>query len=242
MKHLLAAIRFITIVPAGASNHFDAAGMVAWFPVVGLLLGAALAVFDQGVGRLWGPQAVAAMDVVFLAAVTGAFHLDGLADAADGLFSHRSREKALEIMKDSRIGAMGVVALCAVLALKWAGIGGLDGHRSLLLVLVPAYARGGILCAMRWLEYGRPGGGTGLPFFTRRIGWRQLWALGLTMALSAGLGPAALAMNAGFVLLVALLIAFFKRRLGCVTGDMLGALTETIEAGLFLVASMGGAR
>jgi len=84
VKHLLAAIRFITIVPAGASNHFDAAGMVAWFPVVGLLLGAALAVFDQGVGRLWGPQAVAAMDVVFLAAVTGAFHLDGLADAADG--------------------------------------------------------------------------------------------------------------------------------------------------------------
>lgn len=242
MKHLLAAIRFLTIVPAGASNRFDAAGMVAWFPVVGLLLGAALAVFDHVVGRLWGPQAAAAMDVVFLAAATGALHLDGLADAADGLFSHRSREKALEIMKDSRIGVMGVVALCAVLALKWAGIAGLDGHRPLLLALVPAYARGGILCAMRWLEYGRPGGGTGLPFFTRRIGWRQFWALGLAMVLSAGLGPAALGLNAGFVLLAALLIAFFKRRLGGVTGDMLGALTETIEAGLFLAASMGGAR
>lgn len=242
MKNLRAAIQFITIVPAGASNHFDAAGMIAWFPVVGLLLGAALAAFDHAVGRLWGPPAAAVMDVVFMAAVTGAFHLDGLADAADGLFSHRSREKALEIMKDSRIGAMGVVALGAVLAIKWAGIAGLDGHRGLLLCLVPAYARGSILCAMRWIEYGRPGGGTGLPFFSRRLTWRQFWAVALTMLLSAGLGPTALGLNAGFVLLVAFLIAYFKRRLGCVTGDMLGALTETVEAALFLIASMGGVR
>ncbi len=242
MKNLRAAIEFITIVPAGASNHFDAVGMIPWFPIVGLLLGVVLAAFDQAVGRLWGPQTAAVMDVVFMAAVTGAFHLDGLADTADGLCSHRSREQALEIMKDSRIGAMGVVALCSVIALKWAGISGLDQHRGLLLILVPAYARGGILCAMRWLAYGRPAGGTGQPFFSRKLGWREFWALPATMLLSVGLGPMALGLNAGFVLLVAVVIAYYKRRLGCITGDMLGALTEIVEAGLFLIASMGGVR
>jgi adenosylcobinamide-GDP ribazoletransferase len=242
VKNLRAAIQFITILPVGRSDHFDAMGMIRWFPVVGLLLGAGLAGFDQAVARLWGSQTAAVLDVIFMAAVTGAFHLDGLADTADGLCSHRSKEQTLEIMKDSRIGAMGVVVLSSVLALKWAGISGLGTHRVLVLILIPAYARGAILCAMRWLEYGRPEGGTGRPFFARKIGWRECWALPATMLLSTGLGPMALGLNAGFVLLVGLVIAYYKRRLGCVTGDMLGALTEMVEAGLVLIASMGGLR
>jgi adenosylcobinamide-GDP ribazoletransferase len=241
VKNLRAAIQFITILPVGRSDHFDAMGMIRWFPVVGLLLGAGLALFDQAAGRLWGPLTAAVLDVVFMAAVTGAFHLDGLADTADGLCSHRPRERALEIMKDSRIGAMGVVALISVLALKWAGISGLGPHRGLVLVLVPAYARGSILCAMRWLEYGRPDG-TGRPFFARKIRRREGWALAAAMLLSAALGPMALGLNAGFVLLVGAIIVCYKRRLGCVTGDMLGAMTEMVEAGLFLIASMGGLR
>jgi adenosylcobinamide-GDP ribazoletransferase len=242
LKNLCAAIRFITVLPLGRSDQFDAMGMAPWFPVVGLLLGAALAGFDQAVGRQWGVQTAAVMDVIFMAALTGAFHLDGLADTADGLFSHRGREDALEIMKDSRTGAMGVVALCAVLALKWAGLSGISVHRGLLLVLVPAYARMAILCAMHWLPYGRPAGGTGLPFFTRKLTWRQFWALPLPLLLSAGLGPLAFGLNAGFVLLVALILIYYKKRIGAVTGDMLGALTETVEAGLFLIVSMGAGR
>jgi adenosylcobinamide-GDP ribazoletransferase len=128
------------------------------------------------------------------------------------------------------------------LALKWAGISGLGAHRGLLLILVPAYSRGAMLCAMRWLEYGRPDGGTGRPFFARKLGWRDCWALPAVMLLSAGLGPMAIWLNAGFVLLVAIVIAGYKRRLGCITGDMLGALTETVEAGLFMVTSIGGLR
>jgi adenosylcobinamide-GDP ribazoletransferase len=214
--------------------------MVPWFPLVGLMLGGLLALFDSIASRWWGPAAVAVLDVALLAILTGAFHLDGLGDAADGLFSHRTREQTLEIMKDSRIGAMGVVALTSVLALKWAGIGGLSDHRALVLVLVPSYARGGILFAMRFLEYGRPGGGTGLPFFTRKLAARHFWALAAAVLLSLGLGPMALRLNAGFVLLTAGVIAYYRRRLRSVTGDMLGAMTEAVEAGLFLIASMGG--
>jgi adenosylcobinamide-GDP ribazoletransferase len=242
MKNFRSAIRFLTVLPAGKDAEFDPPGMLPWFPLVGLLLGGLLALFDSFASRWWSPAAVAVLDVVLLAVLTGAFHLDGLGDAADGLFSHRPREKTLEIMKDSRIGAMGVVALACVLGLKWAGINGLVEHRALLLVLVPGYARGGILFAMRFLEYGRPGGGTGLPFFTRKLAGRHFWALAAAVLLSVGLGPMALRLNTGFVLLTAGVIACYKRRLGCVTGDMLGAMTEATEAGLLLIASMGGVR
>jgi adenosylcobinamide-GDP ribazoletransferase len=242
MKNFRSAIQFMTILPAGRAREFDAAAMVPWFPVVGLLLGVLLALFDSLAAHCWDPPTVAVLDVALLVVMTGAFHLDGLGDTADGLFSHRPKEKMLEIMKDSRIGAMGVAAICLVLAVKWAGLNGLRDHRLLILILVPAYARCGILLAMRFLEYGRPGGGTGLPFFARKLGGRHFWALAATVLLSLGLGPMALRLNAGFLLLAAGIIAYYKRRLGCVTGDMLGAMTESTEAGLFLIAAMGGIR
>jgi adenosylcobinamide-GDP ribazoletransferase len=242
MTHLRSAIRFMTVLPAGPPTGFDAVAMAPWFPVVGLLVGGLTAAADALAGRGWGPGTVAVLDVLLLAGLTGAFHLDGLADTADGLFSHRPRERVLEIMKDSRIGSMGVVALCGVLAVKWAGIGALHDHRALLLFLVPAYARGGILFAMRRLPYGRPEGGTGLAFFRRTPSAGAFWAVGLTGLLSLALGPAAVALNAAFALVVAGLIAFYRRQLGCITGDMLGAMIEVTEAALFLVAAIEGGR
>jgi adenosylcobinamide-GDP ribazoletransferase len=242
MKNLLAAIRFITVLPIGTSEHFDAVGMVPWFPAVGLLLGAALATFDHAAARMWHSQTAAVLDVVFLAALTGAFHIDGLADTADGIFSHRPKERVLEIMKDSRIGAMGVVAVVSVLAVKWAAISGISEHRTALLILVPAYARGAMLFGMRALEYGRPQGGTGLAFFSRKLRPADFWGLVVTVVLSLVLGRGLPAVNAGFFLITAALIAFYRKRLGCITGDMLGAMAEVTEAGLFLIAAMGGGR
>ena len=240
MKNFRSAIQFMTALPAGRAGEFEAAGMVPWFPAVGLLLGGLLALFDALAVRLWSLPTAAVLEVVLLVVMTGAFHLDGLGDTADGLFSHRPKEKMLEIMKDSRIGAMGVVAICSVLAVKWTGLNGLRDHRLLLLILVPAYARCGILLAMRFLEYGRPGGGMGLPFFGCRLGLRQFWGMAATLALSIGLGLKAVWLNLGFFLMAAAIIGYYRRRLGCITGDMLGALTEVTEAGLLLLASMGG--
>jgi adenosylcobinamide-GDP ribazoletransferase len=242
MKNFRSAIQFMTVLPAGGLMEFDAAGMVAWFPAVGLLLGGLLALFDSLVSPYLSLPAAAVLEVVLLAVMTGAFHLDGLGDTADGLFSHRPKEQILEIMKDSRIGAMGVVAICSVLGIKWAGLSGLEVHRPLLLFLVPAYARSAILLAMRFLEYGRPGGGTGLPFFSARLGLRRFWGLAVILVLSLGLGPRAVWLNFGFFLIAAAVIGYFYKRLGCITGDMLGALTEVTEAGLFFMAAMGGGR
>ena len=144
-------------------------------------------------------------------------------------------------MKDSRIGTMGLVAIVSALAIKWGGIAGLDSHRSLLLILVPAYARGGMIFGIRFLEYGRPEGGTGLEFFKEKPGNNAFWGMILTVLLSVLLGWKAVWLIGGFVCLIVLVLYYYKKRLGCITGDMLGAMTEILESGLFLLVSMGGA-
>jgi adenosylcobinamide-GDP ribazoletransferase len=240
MKGLIGAIQFITILPIGKSVPFEPNKMIPFFPIVGLVLGLVVAGFDQIVLRLWNPSVAAVLDVVLLIILTGAFHLDGLGDAADGLLGQRPRERALAIMKDSRMGAMGLVAVICGLAIKWGGILGLDAHRSLMLILVPAYARGGMIFGIRYLEYGRPGGGTGLDFFKEKLGNMAFWGMLLPVILSLMLGWKALWLNVGFAVIIAAILIYYKKRIGCVTGDMLGAITEITESGLFLILSMGG--
>jgi len=241
MRHFISALQFITILPVGKPVPFDPRKMMPFFPAVGILLGIFVAIFDRIVLRVWNEPAVALLDVFLLATVTGAFHLDGLGDTADGLLGQRSREKALTIMKDSRIGAMGLVAVVFGLALKWSGIAGLDVNRSLLLVIVPAYARSGALFGIRFLEYGRPGGGTGLDFFKEKLGLSAFWGLALPVGLSLFLGWQALWLMLCFAIITSTILFYYKKRMGCITGDMLGAAIEISEAGLFMLVSIGGA-
>jgi len=240
MRNLISAIQFITIIPVGRADTFEPTKMIPYFPVVGLFLGILTACFDQLTTALWSRPVASLLDILFLAILTGAFHLDGLGDSADGLLGQRSKEKALTIMKDSRLGTMGLVALVFGLALKWAGISGLDANRTLLIVIVPAYARAGMLFGMRFLEYGRPAGGTGVDFFKSKLEWTAFWGLTAPVVLSVFLGWTAFWLNLSFVTLTTLLIWYYKRRMGCITGDMLGAMAEILEAGLFLLVSVGG--
>jgi adenosylcobinamide-GDP ribazoletransferase len=207
---------------------------------VGIILGALVSIFDQGVSRLWPGSVAAILDVIFLIVLTGAFHLDGLGDTADGLLGHRSRERALEVMKDSRIGVMGLVAIICGISIKWGGIMNLGVHRSLLLVIIPAYARGGMLFGIKFLEYGRPDGGTGYDFFGNTLNYYTFWGLLIPIALSFFIGWRGIWLIFIFVLTTAAIILFYKKRMGCITGDMLGAMTEITESMLFLLVSIGG--
>ena len=238
MRNFIAALQFMTILPLGKVESFDPPKMVQWFPLVGVLLGLLLALFDAVVIRLWTAPVAALLDVILLAVLTGAFHLDGLGDTADGLLSPRCRAEALEIMKDSRIGTMGLVAILFGLALKWSGIAGLDFHRSILLIMIPAYARAGILFAMRFFPYGRSNG-TGKPFFDQKLALKHFWGLVLPVGLSLTIGLNAIWLNLSFAIIITGILLFYKKRLGVITGDMLGAMIEITEAGLFLMASLG---
>ena len=240
MRGLIDAIQFMTILPLGRLREFEPRRMVAFFPVVGLLIGLALSFLDRVFLWFWSAPVAGLLDVFFLIAVTGALHLDGLGDTADGLYGRRSRQEALDIMKDSRIGAMGLIAIVCCLAAKWAGIAGLEQHRHLLLVAIPAFSRSAILFGFRFLPYGRSEGGTGRAFFEQKPSAVSFIGVSIPLAISLFLGWRGVVLIAVFAVLVCGILFYYKRRINGITGDMLGAMTETIEAALFLAASAGG--
>lgn len=235
-NRLVCALGFLTTLPTGRTPRFDAMGMIAFFPVVGIVIGMLVAVADMIFSRFFPAPVTGLLDVVVWAILTGALHLDGLGDSADGIFSHRPREKALAIMKDSRIGAMGMIVVGCVLALKWACLTELNASRHLILIMVPAYARSATIFAIGQLPYGRPDGGTGHGLFEKPLTGADYSGLAIPVGLSFLLGWRALVLNLAFVMVTAGLIGFYRKKMGCVTGDMLGAMTEILEAALLLMA------
>jgi adenosylcobinamide-GDP ribazoletransferase len=126
---LLEAVRFLTLIPIPFlppmemdNYEKNIARSMAWFPFVGLLIGLIACTVGSVFGWLWNDLARAVAVVASIAAVTGGLHLDGLSDTFDAVMSWRPRERKLEIMKDSRIGAMGAIALVVVIFLKVAFI------------------------------------------------------------------------------------------------------------------------
>lgn len=208
------------------------------FPAVGLLIGAILLAIDY-LARLVVPSpASSALVVVGLAALTGALHLDGLADTADGLFGGQDRERRLAIMRDPHNGAFGLVAVAAVILLKWAALIPLEGWlRTGSLLLAPALARWSVLPSMVFFPAAR---GEGMAFDVQsRSRWPQA-ALGSAVAVALSLAifwPAGLALLALALMLSVSIGAYATSRLGGVTGDVLGCTVEVSEAALLLLAA-----
>jgi adenosylcobinamide-GDP ribazoletransferase len=235
------AVLFITILPAGKNMAYSPKGMIKFFPVVGLILGTGLIIFDSIVSLFWESGVAAVLDVIFLIIVTGAFHLDGVGDTADGMFSHRPKKRILEIMKDSRTGMMGLVAVFCVLAVKTAGIYSVKSsaaifHALTLFLIIPAYSRAAMIFGIKFLNYGRHEAGTGFDLFIKNTGIKDFSFFMLPILISLLLGYKALVLNFVFVFILVVVLRFYKKKLNCITGDMLGALNEIMEAALFLAA------
>jgi adenosylcobinamide-GDP ribazoletransferase len=239
VKKLISAIQFMTILPLGQKPVHRPEGMAVYFPVVGLVVGALLCLLDYLVLMVGSASIAAVFDVVFLVLITGALHLDGLGDTFDGLYGQKSRFQALAIMKDSRLGTMGVVAIVCVLLTKWVGIAQLTDNRCLFLVLIPAYARSGLLFGIRFFQYGRDEEGIGFGLFAKSMSMMSFWGLMLIIALSLAAGLlAAILINLVFGAIVLMILLYYRSKLGAITGDMLGAMVEMTEAGLFLTVSL----
>lgn len=119
IDYILSNLVFITRLPIRVSFHYRSdAGNVKFFPLVGVVLGIISAMVGWMSIRLFGSLVAAVMVTITMMMLTGGIHLDGLSDSADGLLSYREKDRIIEIMKDSRIGAMGVLALFSVLLLK----------------------------------------------------------------------------------------------------------------------------
>ena len=234
----LVAFRYLTTFPLPRSRAAGDLGRAAgWFPVVGLVVGGCLALASLVVDRVFPPGVGGMLLVLLWAALTGGLHLDGLADACDGLGGAWSRERALAIMRDARSGPYGVAAIVLILGLKAAALASLpEGLAWRALVLAPVLGRAGPLLLVRLCPPARPDGAGHA--FAAGARWPALVVGGL-IALSvslATLGPwGALPLGAAG-LFVWRLAAYLRRRLGGFTGDTLGALVETIEAGVLTLA------
>lgn len=237
LTDLRSALSFITVLPVG--NAYSPTGMIRCFPLAGMIVGTGLLIFDLVISFFWNTPTVAILDTIFLVAITGAFHLDGLGDTADGLFSHRSKTRVLEIMKDSRTGMMGLIAVFCILAVKAAGIYSAKIHHStvdmgIMFLIIPAYARGAMIFGMKFLNYGRSSEGTGFELFQGKIKLNEFAFFLIPVVVSLALGGYCLILNLFFLTTLTLVLWFYKKMLNCITGDMLGALNEIMEAVLFL--------
>jgi len=246
MGSLILALRFLTVlpVPGREAEGPSALGRAAWwFPVIGLLLGGALALASLLADALWPPLLGAAVLVAAWKVATGGIHLDGLADSLDGL-AGRDAARRIVIMRDSRIGVFGTTGLILLLLLAVAALAGLSASLRLrVLVVAPVIGRVTPLLAGAWLTPATPGQGLGATFAAGLSRWagiaHVLVACGLAAWLLGAWGVAAAAVAWAVALGAAGLIA---RRLGGVTGDVLGAVVELAELGTLLGAAAAAHR
>lgn len=241
MKSFFAAIGFLTIIPLPQTFRSDEKGLekgVPYFPVVGLLIGAVLALIDNAAGWFLPVFPLSVLTVILMIASSGGLHIDGLADSADGFFSARPRERLLEIMRDSRTGVMGVVAVVSVIAFKVSLLSSIpDDWRMWIILLMPIAGRSAIVIMMTALPYVRSTGGLASIFAKRRSWLHAVWAV-LFLAVASIWAAQWIGFSAALAtLIVTALFSFYcKGKIGGYTGDTLGAVCEIGELVLLLAA------
>lgn len=244
MKRLRGAVQFLTIVPLGeptSLNETDLRASVAFYPTVGLCIGALAAIVAWGTSQILTPAVSAILVVFTLTAVSGGLHIDGLADTADGFFSCRSRDRMLEIMKDSRIGTMGVLAIIFIILLKVTALAALaPSLRWRTALLMPVAGRVALVTMLGMLDYARSEGGLGKSFFARQPATVYAAALAILVLTALLLGPvAAVATLTATALVIMFHTLQCKRKIGGGTGDTLGAGCELVETIVALVVLSG---
>ena len=230
------ALSFLTILPSGSFSSEvpeETLGKTqAWFPLVGLLLGLLLITGGLFFNLFLTPAISAALILLLHFLLTGGFHLDGIADTADGLMSGKvDREKIFSIMKDSFLGSMGATALILLLLLKFSALLTLVKDAPLSLILFPIFGRYAIIQLTFSSEYARPEGGLGA-IFTNHCGIRELSIAALT-SFTAGLLFAGVTGLLAFLTIISYVILVrygARHKLGGVTGDILGFTCESSEA------------
>jgi adenosylcobinamide-GDP ribazoletransferase len=223
------ALAFLTRlpVPMPADPRLDRAA--AWFPVVGVVVGGIAAGVRALADQVLPPAPATILAVAAAVLVTGGLHEDGLADVADALGAHTTRERRLEILKDPRVGAFGALALILAVGLVVTTVAGLDTeHAARAFIAAHVLARWAILPVSRALPPARPGGaGALLRVTTPTLAVATILAIAATLvAATPGPGAAALAAAALAALVAA---AALKRGLGGVTGDGYGATAKLAE-------------
>lgn len=235
MRNFVSALSFLTLIPLGRFSGKLDGSSILYFPLVGILIGCLLAGVDWLGSLFLYDELRVLVDVAFLALITGGLHLDGLADSIDALYILHDKKKSLEIMKDPHIGVMGVLALLFCLGFKLSGLLALEiEHCWVWFVVAPALARSAQVVGLVLMNDARKTGGVGQGLYQKGK-YRYLIFCLVPLALPFWVSiPVGVAVGVTFVIINASLFWFFRHRLGGMTGDTFGALTEIIET-FFLV-------
>jgi len=239
MRDFLQALSFLTILPVGQGLHQEdktLARSMAFFPLVGLVIGLLLAL-GYYLFSFFLPRPLVLWFIIgLLAFLTRGLHLDGFADTMDGMASGGPREKILEVMRDSRIGAFGVISLIFLLGAKYLTLDQIP-NSSLppSVILMPVMGRNSMVLVCYRSPYARSDKGLGKPF-TEHLGVREIalssiTAFGIALLL---MGVKGMVVSFGIGLFSLGYRFFFIKRLGGVTGDILGGANELTEL-LYLV-------
>ncbi|WP_346667749.1 adenosylcobinamide-GDP ribazoletransferase [uncultured Desulfovibrio sp.] len=241
---LRAALAFFTRLPVGSPPPGTGfRGIMAWLPTVGMIIGLLAACALWAAMQLLPPVLCGLVDCLVWVGITGGLHLDGVADCGDGLLVEAPPARRLEIMKDSRLGTFGALALFFVLGGKAAALGVLadtpaPGQASFwalagMCCMAAVTARGLVFVALL-LPCARPGG-LGSAMNDGVTASSRLAALLLTLFFCLCTGWRGLAALLTALAAAALLLSAALRRLGGVTGDVFGCLIEVTESCMLLV-------
>lgn len=232
------AVTFLTRLPIPGASDLTPGALgrsVVWFPLVGALVGGAVGGMRLLADLALPASAATALALAVGVALTGGLHEDGLADTADGLGAHATRERRLEIMRDPRVGTFGTLALIASFVLAWSLLSSLDGLDCLLAALTAhMLARWVLPVAARSFPPARAGGAGAL----MTVGpWQLAGAtlLAAAVALSAA-GPfEGLAAMAAALAVTLAAGAYATHVVGGITGDIYGATAKLVELAVLVV-------
>ncbi len=238
----ITGFQFLTRIPIKAQTQWTPESFghsVKFFPIIGGIIGLILSGFLYGAESFLGgklPVHLMAIGLILLEIIiTGGLHCDGLMDTIDGIFSGKSRERMLEIMKDSRVGAFGAMSFCLLIFVKYSLIMDIDPTLLPLAILVmPIVGRTAVVAGITLYPYARAEG-LGKAFYQSAHKY-TLYVAGLCSALLL-IPLGRLVMISGVVgIAFALLFAeYVSKRLGGLTGDVYGAIIELTEIVTLLV-------
>ena len=238
---ILLALSFLTIFPFTRNRQVEPpemAASMAFFPLVGLWLGAILWGFDFEAGKYLNRTLISALEVAIIALLTGGLHLDGFSDTIDGMYGGRGdTTRTLEIMKDSRVGAMGVIGIAMLLIVKVVALSSLPtGVRGGALVLMPTISRWSQVQMAINARYARKEASLARPFVEylefKHFAVATVFAAGAVVIFGGTPGMIAFAASGLFTLAARV---YFHKKIGGITGDTIGAVNELDEVIVLLV-------
>ncbi len=246
----LSALKFLTIIPLlprRRASPEEVGHSLGYFPVVGIIIGLILAGLNWLLTLFLPSAVVNGLLLVALVVITGGLHLDGLADTCDGLAGHKTVEERWQVMRDSRVGAFGVIGVFLLLLVKYVSLNSVPQNLMMAtLVLMPVVSRWAMVYAVFAYPYARP---TGLgKAFKQGASWQSFTiATVITLVIAIGLARAAsiayfylagLVVMLGIWVIVVAIATYLRQKFSGLTGDTYGAINEVAEVSVLILASL----